>query len=119
VGRQRLVLYAPVHRCEVLIKRRKGQRIVAIDRRSAARMMEPPLCDWGLGLERARLVCDDHLHLTDLGGQAPCPSCGKAWCRGCRGPVCPRCKRAATAPAGSPAAEAMRPGSACNRDPSR
>ena len=90
---QGLVLFAPVHRYEVLIKRRKGERIVAIDWHPAARMMEPPLCDWGLGLERARLVCDDHLHLTDLGGQAPCPSCGKAWCRACYGAACPRCKR--------------------------
>jgi hypothetical protein len=91
---QGLVLFAPVHRYEVLIKRRKGERIVAIDWHPAARMMEPPLCDWGLGLERARLVCDDHLHLTDLAGQAPCASCGKAWCRACRA-VCPRCERVA------------------------
>ena len=95
---QGLVLHAPVHRCEVLIRRRKGQRLVAIDWHPAARMMEPPLCDWGLGLERARLVCDDQLHLTDLGGQAPCPSCGKAWCRACQG-ACPRCKRTAAASA--------------------
>jgi hypothetical protein len=95
---QGLVLYAPVHRYEVLIKRRKGERMVAIDWHPAARMMEPPPCDWGLGLERARLVCDDHLHLTDLGGQAPCPSCGKAWCRACRA-ACPRCERTAVASA--------------------
>jgi hypothetical protein len=92
---QGLVLFAPVHRYEVLIKRRKGQRIVAIDWHPAVRMMEPPLCDWGHGLERARLVCDDRLHLTDLDGQAPCPSCGKAWCRACHGVACPRCARAA------------------------
>lgn len=91
---QGLVLFAPVHRYEVLIKRRKGERIVAIDWHPAARMMEPPLCDWGLGLERARLVCDDHLHLTDLAGQAPCRSCGKAWCRACHA-ACPRCERTA------------------------
>ena len=95
---QGLVLFAPVHRYEVLIRRRKGERIVAIDWHPAARMMEPPLCDWGLGLERARLVCDDHLHLTDLAGQAPCLSCGKAWCRACHGPACLRCKRTAAAP---------------------
>jgi hypothetical protein len=95
---QGLVLFAPVHRYEVLIRRRKAERIVAIDWHPAARMMEPPLCDWGPGLERARLVCDDHLHLTDLAGQAPCLSCGKAWCRACHGPACLRCKRTAASP---------------------
>lgn len=46
---QGLVLFAPEHRYEVLIKRRKGQRMVAIDWHPAARMMETPPCDWGLG----------------------------------------------------------------------
>jgi hypothetical protein len=91
---QGLTLATPVHRYEVLIKRRKGERILAIDWHPAARMMEPPPCDWGLGLDRARLVCDDQLHLTDLGGQAPCGSCGKAWCRACSA-ACPRCRQAA------------------------
>jgi hypothetical protein len=94
---QGLVLYAPVHRYEVLIKRRKGEHIVAIDWHPAARMMELPPCDWGLGLERARLVCDDRLHLTDLGGQALCPSCGTAWCRACHAAACRRCERDAAA----------------------
>jgi len=95
---QGLVLFAPVHRYEILIRRRKGERIVVVDWHPATRMMEPPLCDWGLGLERARLVCDDHLHLTDLAGQAPCLSCGRAWCRACHGPTCPRCRRTAASP---------------------
>jgi hypothetical protein len=91
---QGLILYAPVHRYEVLIRRRKGERIVAIDWHPAARTMEPPLSEWGTGLERTRLVCDERLHLTDPEGQAPCRSCGKAWCRACHGPACPRCRRA-------------------------
>ena len=94
---QGLVLYAPVHRCEVLIRRRKGERIVTIDWHPAARMMEPPLCEWGAGLDRARLVCDDRLHVTDPAGQAPCHSCGKPWCRACHGATCPRCRRAGQA----------------------
>jgi hypothetical protein len=98
---QGLVLHAPVYRYEVLIRRRKGERIVTIDWHPAARTMEPPLCEWGTGLERVRLVCDERLHLTDPDGQASCRSCGKAWCRACHGPVCPRCKRAAEAVASS------------------
>ena len=46
---------------------------------------------WGLGLERARLACDEHLHLTEPAGQSPCPSCAKAWCRACHPKACPRC----------------------------
>lgn len=88
---QGLSLFAPVHRYEVLIKRRKGERIVHIDWHPAIRMIEPPSCDWGLGVGRTRLVCDDRLHLTDPNGQAPCPSCGKAWCRACHPTACPRC----------------------------
>jgi hypothetical protein len=99
---QGLALATPVHRYEVLIKRRKRERILAIDWHPAARMMEPPPCDWGLGLDRARLVCDDQLHLTDLVGQAPCGSCGKAWCRACHSAACPRCGRAAQASPISP-----------------
>lgn len=92
---QGLILFAPVHRYELLIRRRKGERVISIDWHLAARTMEPPLCEWGTGLDRARLVCDERLHLTDLDGQAPCRSCGKVWCRACHGPVCPRCKRVA------------------------
>ena len=90
---QGLTLFAPVNRYEVLIKRRKSERIVRLDWHPAIRMMELPPCDWGLGLERARLVCDDQLHLTDPSGQAPCLSCGKAWCRACHAAACPRCGR--------------------------
>jgi hypothetical protein len=90
---QGLTLVAPVHRYDVLIKRRKGERIIHIDWHPAIRVMEPPRCDWGLGVGRARLVCDDHLHLTDLSGQAPCLSCGKIWCRACHSAACPRCGR--------------------------
>ncbi len=91
---QGLTLFAPVHRYDVLIKRRKSERTIRIDWHSAIRMIEPPPCDWGPGLARARLVCDHHLHLTDLSGQAPCLSCSKTWCRACHPAACPRCGRA-------------------------
>jgi hypothetical protein len=90
---QGLVVFAPVHRYELLIKRRKGERTIAIDWHPAARLMELPPCDWGAGGGRARLVCDERLHLTDAAGE-PCPSCGKPWCRACDA-ACPRCKRSA------------------------
>lgn len=96
---QALELYVPVQRLEVLIRRRKGERVVSLDWHPLARMAELPLCEAGLGLDRVRLVCDDKLHLTDATGQAPCASCGKPFCRACFPAACPRC-RATTAQLG-------------------
>lgn len=88
---QGLELFVPVQRFEVLVKRRKGERLIGIDWHPTVRLMEPPPTEWGLGLDRSRLVCDDHLHVTDAAAQSPCPSCGKAWCRACHPMACPRC----------------------------
>jgi len=84
-------LYLPVQRFEVVIRRRKAERLIQLDWHPLVRMMEPPPCDWGIGLDRQRLVCDEKLHLTDAAGQAPCPSCGKPYCRACHRTPCPRC----------------------------
>jgi predicted RNA-binding Zn-ribbon protein involved in translation (DUF1610 family) len=91
---QTLELYLPVHRFEVLIRRRKGERLIRLDWHPLVRLTEPPPCDWGMGLGRTRIVCDAKLHLTEPAAQAPCPSCGKEWCRACHPGSCPRCGRA-------------------------
>jgi hypothetical protein len=88
---QALDLYVPVHRFDVLIRRRKGERVVQLDWHPLVKIAEPPLCEAGLGLDRTRLVCDDKLHLTEPAGQAPCLSCGKPFCRACFPAACPRC----------------------------
>jgi hypothetical protein len=88
---QALDLYVPVQRFEILIKRRKGERLIRIDWHPLVRALEPPPCEAGFGLERVRFVCDDKLHLIEPAGQAPCPSCGKAFCRACDPVACPRC----------------------------
>jgi hypothetical protein len=91
---QALDLYVPVQRFEVLIRRRKGERVVRLDWHPLVRTAELPLCEAGLGLDRVRVVCDDKLHLTDPAGQAPCASCGKPFCRACFPATCPRCRQA-------------------------
>ena len=88
---QALDLYVPVQRFDVLIRRRKGERVIRLDWHPLVKTVEPPLCEAGLGLDRVRLVCDDKLHMTEPAGQAPCPSCGKPFCRACH-PACPRCR---------------------------
>jgi hypothetical protein len=88
---QALELYVPVQRFDVLIKRRKGERLIRIDWHPLVRTLEPPLCEAGSGSERTRLVCDDNLHLVAPAALAPCPSCAKPFCRACHPRACPRC----------------------------
>ena len=90
---QALDLYVPVQRFEVLIRRRKGERVIQLDWHPLVKTAELPPCEAGLGLDRVRVVCDDKLHLTEPAGQAPCPSCGKPFCRACY-PACSRCQHA-------------------------
>jgi hypothetical protein len=93
---QGLELFVPVQRFQVLVKRRKGEKLMCLDWHPAVRLMESPPSDWDLGIGRSRLVCDDQLHITDPGGQSPCPSCGRAWCRACHPTACRRCGHAIT-----------------------
>ncbi|WP_448208719.1 hypothetical protein [Azospirillum sp. sgz302134] len=88
---QALDLILPVHRLSVLIRRRKGERVVSLDWNPLLRQLDPPPVEAGAGLERARLVCDERLHLTDVAAQGPCPSCGKPFCRACHARACPKC----------------------------
>ena len=90
---QALELFVPVQRLEVVIRRRKGERLIQFDWHPSARLAEAPPCDWGPGFQRVRLVCDEKLHLTEPAGQAPCVACGKASCRACHPASCPRCGR--------------------------
>jgi hypothetical protein len=94
---QALDLYVPVQRFDVLIKRRKGERLIPIDWHPLVRSLEPPPCEAGLGSERTRFVCDDNLHLVATAGLAPCPSCAKPFCRACHPSACPRCGTAVPA----------------------
>jgi hypothetical protein len=95
---QTLDLVMPVHRFTVQIRRRKGERTIALDWNPLARRLEPPVCEATLGTERPRLVCDDALHLVVPSALGPCEHCGKAYCRACHTGACPKC---GTAPAPS------------------
>jgi hypothetical protein len=95
---QTLELVMPVHRFTVQIRRRKGERTIALDWNPLARRLEPPVCEATLGTERPRLVCDDALHLVVPAALGPCESCGKAYCRACHTDACPKCGAVQAAP---------------------
>ncbi len=84
-----------MHRLTVQVRRRKAERVVQMDWNSIARRLELPPCEATWSAERPRLVCDDALHLVVPSGLAPCPGCGRAFCRACHAMQCPRCGHAA------------------------
>ncbi|MGI4809741.1 MAG: hypothetical protein ACRYF2_16720, partial [Janthinobacterium lividum] len=89
---QTLELVMPVQRMAVQIRRRKAERLVHLDWNPLARQLESPACEATGGTERPRLVCDEALHLVSTAGLAPCPTCGKPFCRACHFiGRCPKC----------------------------
>jgi hypothetical protein len=91
---QTLILTSPVQRLELTIKRRKGERRVALDWHPLVRRLDPPPCEWSSTAEITRVVCDDALHLVSPAGHAPCAQCGKSYCRACQPRRCPKCGQA-------------------------
>lgn len=90
---QALEVVMPVRRVELLIRRRKGERKLALDWNPLARRLDVPPCEYSYTRDTTRVVCDDRLHLISLEAHAPCANCGKAYCRACRPLQCPRCRR--------------------------
>ncbi len=88
---QTLELVMPVQRFAVQLRRRKADRTIQLDWNPLARRLEPPACEWRSSAERPSLVCDDALHLVVPAGLAPCPGCGRAYCRACHPERCPKC----------------------------
>ncbi len=91
---QTLELICPVQRLECVIKRRKGERRIALDWNPLARQLEPPPCAWSFATDAVRVVCDEALHLITPAGHDPCRHCEKEYCRACHPHRCPKCGRA-------------------------
>lgn len=88
---QTLELAMPVQRFTAQVRRRKADRTVRLDWNPLARRLEAPMCEWSVSAERPRLVCDDALHLVVPVALAPCPGCGRPFCRACHPERCPKC----------------------------
>jgi hypothetical protein len=94
---QTLELVMPVQRFSVLIRRRKSERIIALDWNPITRQLDQAPCEYSYTWERPREVCDEALHLVSPAAHGPCPACGKTYCRACSPMKCPKCGRKATA----------------------
>lgn len=89
---QTLKLIMPVQRFQVLIKRRKRERILTLDWNPLARKIEQAPCEYSYTWERPRVVCDEALHLVSPKAHSPCPQCGKDYCQACHPNSCPKCR---------------------------
>jgi hypothetical protein len=90
---QTLEIVMPVARFEILIKRRKGERRIALDWNPLARKLDVPPCEWSYTRNAVRMVCDEGLHLISPAAHAPCANCDRAYCRACHQRECPKCHR--------------------------
>jgi hypothetical protein len=88
---QTLDLVMPVQRVKLLIRRRKGERIIELDWNPLARRLEAPACEFSGAVDRRRLACDEALHLVAPSGLGACSGCGKPYCRACHRSRCPKC----------------------------
>jgi hypothetical protein len=88
---QTLELISQVQRVMLFIKRRKGERKLALDWNPIARRLDPLPCEWSFVADGSRMICDDHLHIVSQAGHAACPHCGKEYCRVCSPRRCPKC----------------------------
>ncbi|MGH9768449.1 MAG: hypothetical protein ACREAB_13540, partial [Blastocatellia bacterium] len=98
---QTLELIGQVQRVTLIVKRRKGERKLALDWNPIARQLDPPPCEWSFVAEGPRVVCDDQLHIVSPAAHAPCPQCGKEYCRVCSPRRCPKCGKEEKEAAGS------------------
>jgi hypothetical protein len=88
---QTLELISQVQRIMLVIKRRKGERKLALDWNPIARQLDSLPCEWSFVTAGSRIVCDDRLHIVSQAGHAPCQLCGRAYCRVCSPRHCPKC----------------------------
>ena len=90
---QTLELVMPVQRLTLRLRRRKGERVFALDWNPVARKLEQLPCEYSYTWERPREMCDEALHLISPAAHAPCPACAKPFCRACHQVKCPCCGR--------------------------
>ena len=89
---QTLDVAVRVQRVQLLIKRRKAERKLALDWNPLARRLDAAPDEWAYTSSGSRVVCDAASHLVSLAGHAACEFCGKEYCRVCHATRCPKCR---------------------------
>jgi hypothetical protein len=93
-----LIVSLLVREISVRLQRKKSERLAKLHWNPALKSLESPWCESCHGRAHPLSLCDDRLHFLCKSCFAPCPACGKTFCRACRS----RCSCGAQA---APAAE--------------
>ncbi|MEO7652961.1 MAG: hypothetical protein ABIZ80_21065 [Bryobacteraceae bacterium] len=79
-----LVLSLPVREIQARIIRKKAERVAKFHRNPALGALESPWCESCSSPADPLLLCDDRVHFLCKSCLAPCPNCGKIFCRACQ-----------------------------------
>jgi hypothetical protein len=83
-----LAVSLPVREIKARILRKKSERVAAFHWNPSLKRLEAPWCESCTGPAHPLWLCDDRLHFLCKSCLAPCPACGRIFCRACR-PTCP------------------------------
>ena len=83
-----LTVSLPVREISARLIRKKAERVATLHWNPKLGALESPWCEACSAPAHPLFLCDDRVHFLCKRCAAPCPACGKQFCRACQ----PRCK---------------------------
>ena len=83
-----LTVSLPVREISARLIRKKAERVAKLHWNPRLGALESPWCEGCSAPAYPLFLCDDRVHFLCKRCAAPCPACGKSFCRACQ----PRCK---------------------------
>ena len=83
-----LAVSLPVREISARVVRKKVERVTKLHWNPALGALESPWCEGCFGPAHPLFLCDDRAHFLCKSCMAPCPHCGKHFCRACQ----PKCR---------------------------
>ena len=83
-----LAVHLPVREISARLIRKKAERMAKLHWNPKLGALESPWCEGCSASAYPLFLCDDRVHFLCKSCAAPCPACGKHFCRACQ----PRCK---------------------------
>jgi hypothetical protein len=79
-----LAVLLPVREISTRLIRKKAERVARLHWNPKLGALESPFCEGCSGPAHPLFLCDDRVHFLCKSCAAPCPNCGKHFCRACQ-----------------------------------